>query len=65
MKIFPNLGNKYLVDEDQGNLLPLLNLAGDGSVTDEPATVMAWIQVARRIIASHETVSGDSDSMIT
>ena len=24
--VFPNLGDKYIVDEDQSNLLPLLNL---------------------------------------
>ena len=27
-EIFPKLGNKYIVDADQKNLLPLLNLGG-------------------------------------
>ena len=32
-EIFPKLGNKYIVDSSQKNLLPLLNLGESGSMT--------------------------------
>jgi len=36
-EVFPKLGNIYIVDSDQANLLPLLNMgAGAGMLTDGP-----------------------------
>lgn len=31
-QLLPNIGNKYIIDADQSNLLPFLNMAGQGGV---------------------------------
>lgn len=31
-QLLPNIGNKYIIDADQNNLLPFLNMAGQGGV---------------------------------
>ena len=31
LDIYPKLGTKYIIDQDQKNLLPFLNMGKDGS----------------------------------